>query len=114
MKRVIDVALQRDTMVWPDLYIYQHQKGYHFNRDSVVLARSLPDLSGKNCVDLGCGSGVIALLILREHQERSVKTRDLPYFDGFEVQSSLSDVCRYNIKANGLEAHFGVQTDGCP
>lgn len=51
--------------------IFQLENGYCYNTDSLILAHFAKDFlkpSCKNLLDIGCGSGVLALLCAREMQ----------------------------------------------
>jgi len=70
--------------------IIQKKKGYRFSVDSLLLA-DFPDLHGiKKAIDLGTGSGVIAILLAKRSEELAVK--------GVELQNGLFDMARRNVE----------------
>ena len=76
------------------LVILQPQKGYRFNSDSIILA-NLTDISaGEKVYDLGCGSGVIGLLVAAKKGANVL---------GVEIQPQLADMARRSVIANDYE-----------
>lgn len=80
-----------------ELTCYQHQKGYRFSIDSVLLAHFVEIKQGDRILDLGTGSGVIGLILLYRWRSR------IREFCGIEVQQGLAELALRNIKANHLE-----------
>ena len=76
------------------LVILQKKKGYRFNSDSVILANLVETAKGETVVDLGCGSGVIGLLVTAKKGARVV---------GVEIQPALADMAKRTVRANGLQ-----------
>ena len=76
------------------LLIIQPQKGYRFNSDSVILA-NLADVSKDDKVyDLGCGSGVMSLLVAAKKGATVV---------GVELQDALASMAERSVKANDYQ-----------
>ena len=76
-----------------ELEIYQAKNGYRFGVDSVLLAGFMQP-GGKRLVDLGCGSGVIALIMAHFGRvERAV---------GVEIQPQLVQRARRSAAHNHL------------
>jgi len=74
--------------------IIQKKKGYRFSADSLLLA-DFPDLTGvTRAVDMGTGSGVIAILLAKRSQELSVV--------GIELQDTLFDLAVRNVDLSSL------------
>jgi tRNA1Val (adenine37-N6)-methyltransferase len=74
--------------------IIQKKKGYRFSADSILLA-DFPDLTGvKRAVDLGTGSGVIAILLAKRSKELSVV--------GVELQDTLFDLAVRNVDLSSI------------
>ena len=76
------------------LLIIQPKKGYRFNSDSVILA-NLADVSKDDKVyDLGCGSGVMSLLVAAKKGATVV---------GVELQDALASMAERSVKANDYQ-----------
>lgn len=74
--------------------IIQRRKGYRFSADSLFLA-DFPDLAGvTKAMDLGTGSGIIAILLAKRSKDLSIV--------GIELQEALSDLARRNVGLSSL------------
>ena len=73
------------------LLIIQPKKGYRFNSDSVILANLAEVKEGEKVYDLGCGSGVMSLLVAAKKGAQVV---------GVELQESLASMAERSVKAN--------------
>jgi len=76
------------------LKIIQSEELYRFSSDSVILANAVEAPRGACVVDLGCGSGVISLLLSKKTQARKIV--------GIEIQKALSDMAARSVLLNGL------------
>ena len=84
--------------------IIQKKRGYRFSADSILLA-DFPDLTGvTKAVDLGTGSGVIAILLAKRSQELSVV--------GIELQGTLFDLAVRNVDLSALSDRIEVVKGG--
>ncbi|MEA2014560.1 MAG: tRNA1(Val) (adenine(37)-N6)-methyltransferase [Thermodesulfobacteriota bacterium] len=82
------------------LKILQKGKGYRFSVDSLLLAHFVTLKRGDCVVDLGTGSGVIAMtLALRFAKVRVAEV---------EIQWELADMARRNIELNDLEDRISI------
>jgi len=79
--------------LWPGGLRYA---GDAVGADSILLADFAAGAGGERCCDLGCGSGIIMLLLAWENPEMELH--------GVEIRPSAVELCRGNIRANGLEA----------
>ena len=80
--------------------IIQKKKGYRFSADSLLLA-DFPDLTGViKAVDLGTGSGIVAILIAKKTQELRVV--------GMELQDALFDLARRNVDLSSLSQRVDI------
>lgn len=77
------------------LEIIQHTEGYRFTSDSVLLANMVKAMPHHRVVDLGTGSGIIAILIASKKQPKEVI--------GVEIQPRLADMATRSVIYNKLE-----------
>lgn len=85
----------------PDqLQIIQDSDYFKFGTDSVLLANFADIKPGEIVIDLGCGSGVIPLLLAYKQQP------DLVY--GLEIQPHLAALAVRNTKLNNLEEKIKI------
>ncbi|MCK5915089.1 MAG: methyltransferase, partial [Deltaproteobacteria bacterium] len=81
------------------LEIEQPQKGYRYNQDPFHLVSFINEhselwgtqLRGE-CLDIGCGVGIIPLLLAQSLTETS--------FTGVEIQDDLAKLAGSNVKRN--------------
>jgi len=91
-----------------DLVIEQPVRGYRYNQDPFHLARFIAahppwrKLFTGECLDLGCGVGVLPLLLARSFPA----TR----FTGIEIQPELARLARVNARRNRLEERLAILT----
>ena len=76
------------------LVIIQPEKGYRFNSDSVILANLAEIKAGEKVYDLGCGAGVMSLLVAAKKGAKVV---------GVELQDTLADMAKRSVRANLYE-----------
>jgi tRNA1(Val) A37 N6-methylase TrmN6 len=90
-----------DTLFHGKIKVIQNKSGYRFSIDAVILAH-FPNFKDKDIVvDIGCGCGVIPLIIAyRRPQVRLF---------GLELQEELFDLARRNVITNGLEDRITIQ-----
>jgi tRNA1(Val) A37 N6-methylase TrmN6 len=79
--------------------VLQKKKGYRFSVDAPLLADFIRTRANDEALDLGTGSGIIALLL-------SVK----PFrrITALEIQPGLADQARRNVELNGLGGRIEV------
>jgi len=73
------------------LVIIQPQKGYRFNSDSVILANIAEADAGEKGYDLGCGSGVMGLLVAAKRETKVI---------GIEIQPRFASMAKRSVLAN--------------
>ncbi|OGD13213.1 MAG: hypothetical protein A2W20_02950 [Candidatus Aminicenantes bacterium RBG_16_66_30] len=79
--------------------VLQKKKGYRFSVDAPLLADFIRTRADDEALDLGTGSGVIALLL-------SVKP--FKRITALEIQAGLADLARRNVELNGLGGRIEV------
>lgn len=82
------------------LNIRQPEEGYRFSVDSLLLADFCRLRTGDRVLDLGTGSGVIALILALKFPSVMVT--------GVEIQEELADFARRNVSENNLEKRVFV------
>ncbi|MGD9950804.1 MAG: tRNA1(Val) (adenine(37)-N6)-methyltransferase [Desulfobulbus sp.] len=92
--------MTRDTLFAGELICNQPVKGYRFSIDAVLAAQfSLPK-RGQRVLDLGCGCGIIGLILAYRIPGLVVH--------GVELQSELASLARNNILANGFASRMEI------
>ncbi len=83
------------------LKIIQHQNGYRFSLDPVLLCAFARVAAGEKVVDLGSGSGILPLLLTRRCETAHII--------GVERQPAMVDRSRRSVLLNGLEDRITIQ-----
>ena len=89
-----------DFFVNKNLKIDQPEKGYKFSSDSFLLCSEIPRLTNQTILDIGCGSGVIPLILKAENPEVEIF--------GVEIQKELADIAKNNVKKNSMEQSIQI------
>lgn len=95
------MAITSDTLFDGRLVCRQHEQGYRFSVDAVLVAHFLQPSARGRVLDLGSGCGVIGLVLCFRYPELQVT--------GLELQRSLADLGTDNANANGYADRFKVQ-----
>ncbi len=77
------------------MFLYQPQKGYCYNSDSIFLVDFIRQFKPKGkLLDVGCGVGILSLLL----------GRDFPIeVYGVEKQPNILEYAKYNFKINSID-----------
>ena len=75
--------------------IIQKKDGFCFGMDAVLLSGFAAVKEGERALDLGCGTGIIPLLL-------EAKTRGR-HFTGLEIQREMADMATRSVRLNRLE-----------
>lgn len=89
--------LQRDGLM-----IIQNPAWFCFGMDAVLLTGFVKAAQGSRMLDLGCGNGVIPILL-------SAKTEGA-FFEGLEIQADIADMARRSICFNHLQDRVHITT----
>ena len=89
--------LQRDGLM-----IIQNPAWFCFGMDAVLLTGFVKAARGSRMLDLGCGNGVIPILL-------SAKTEGA-FFEGLEIQADIADMARRSICFNHLQDRVHITT----
>ena len=80
--------------LWPEGPLYTQDPAAPLGTDSVLLADFVRPAGAKRGIDLGCGGGILSLLLL----ERSKKL----HMTGLELRGDAAALGRENLEKNGL------------
>ena len=92
-----------DGILNGSLRVFQKKKGYRFSLDSILLSHFALLKPKTSNIDLGCGSGIIMLILARRFP--------LTIWTGVEIQEGLAALARKNIQANGLDGRIKILCD---
>ncbi|GAB4336489.1 MAG: methyltransferase [Desulfobulbaceae bacterium] len=94
--------LTNDTLFDGSLVCRQYREGYRFSVDAVLAGRFSSPRPGDRVLDLGCGCGVIGLIIAHLHRDENVRVT------GLELQPDLAMLAHDNVLANGMEEQIEI------
>lgn len=82
------------------LKIIQKKEGYRFSLDAILLAHFTSQLPADSIIDLGTGSGIIPLILVRK--------MSVPTIVGVEVQEEMADMAKRTIALNGFTERVSI------
>lgn len=82
-----------------DLKVIQPKRGYRFSLDPLILCDFARPAGGR-IADLGCGCGIIPLLLARLAPESRIV--------GIELQAEMAGLARRNVELNGLSGRIEI------
>ena len=83
--------------LWPGGPRFLTEKGvFPLSTDSVLLAHFAAGIRGKRILDLGCGAGILPVLLHISHPAAQLW--------GIELQEAAAELCRKNLERNGCDA----------
>ena len=97
---MVSGELTRDTLFDGRLVCAQYKVGYRFSVDAVLAAGFCRPAPTDRILDLGCGSGVIGLILAFRHPGVRVT--------GLEVQEEMARLAADNVEVNGLTERMEV------
>ena len=83
-----------DRVLGGELKIIQKEKGYRFSLDALLLAYFVRLKRGEHVLDMGAGTGIISLILVRRWEGVKVV--------GVEIQEELVDMASRSIEINNL------------
>jgi len=93
-------AERLDELLIDGLQIIQHPDEFRFTLDAVLLAQFATVKPGGSVVDLGTGTGVIAMLLAARGSGR---------IEGLEINPRLADMAGRSVQWNGLEDRITIR-----
>lgn len=90
-------AISNDTLFDGRLNCRQYKKGYRFSIDAVLLAHFHQVKKTDTILDIGCGCGIIGLILSYRHRHILKK------IIGLEIQPELAELAQWNINTNGYD-----------
>jgi tRNA1Val (adenine37-N6)-methyltransferase len=91
-----------DSLFAGGMVCRQPRQGYRFSVDSVLLAHFSPVQCGDSVLDLGCGCGIVGLILMFRWQLL------LQNLVGLEIQPELAELARENGRLNGFDDKFTI------
>ncbi len=90
--------------LWPQGPRFKQVEGsFKLSTDSVLLAHFASGLRGKKIIDLGCGAGVLTVLL--SYARPGVRV------EGIDIQPDSAALTRENLEANGFDATGVINGD---
>lgn len=90
-----------------DLYqprkILQPENGYRYAIDPFILAAQIYFKNARNAVDIGCGCGILPILLADQYPELKIV--------GVEIQEELAHYARKNVRENNHENRITIITE---
>jgi tRNA1Val (adenine37-N6)-methyltransferase len=96
----LDVSV--DSLFSGRLVCRQPRQGYRFSIDAILLAHFSPVRAGDSVLDMGCGCGIIGLILMFRWRML------LHNLVGLELQPELAELARENSRLNGFDHKFTV------
>lgn len=87
-----------DDLLTSNLKIIQHQDEFCFSVDAVLLSHFATLRRRYNCLDLGCGMGILPLLLAKK----------VNHITGLELNERTYSIARRNVVLNNLEDKINI------
>lgn len=84
-----------------EMIILQKKDGYRFSVDPILLTSFIELKKGDRVIDLGTGSGVIPLILVKRGAEAE--------FIGLEVQAAMADMAERSVAANEMKERIAIR-----
>ncbi len=98
----IDQDVTIDSLFDGRLVCMQPSRGYRYSIDSLLLADFASVEDNDNILDLGCGCGIVGLIMLFSRKANIKK------ITGLELQQDLSELATKNAEINGFGSKYRV------
>lgn len=93
-----------DGMFQKRIVLCQRKAGYRFSVDAVLLGLWATRFSVERSLDIGCGCGVIPLIMADLWERRGLALEAT----GVEIQPSLAALARDNVERNGRQGQVSI------
>lgn len=101
---VLDIGIDEnerlDDLQYKGLKLLQKKDGFCFGVDAVILSHFAWILKNDRVIDLGTGTGIIAVLLAAKKAPRKVV--------GLEIQKDMAEMAARSIKLNNLEEKVDI------
>lgn len=94
------MEVSKDHLLGGRVRLRQAVDGYRAGLDAVLLAASIPAMSGERVLDLGCGAGAVSLCLLARVGDCHVT--------GVEIDHDMAQLAQDNAALNGWEARLSI------
>ena len=91
-----------DSLFDGQIVCQQPRQGYRFSVDAILLAHFSPVQHGETVLDMGCGCGIVGLIIMFRWQML------LKELVGLEIQPELAEIACRNVRLNNFEKKFKI------
>jgi tRNA1Val (adenine37-N6)-methyltransferase len=98
----IDTDVSIDSLFDGRLICMQPSRGYRYSIDSLLLADFAAVEDDDNILDLGCGCGIIGLIMFFRLKANIKK------ITGLELQHDLAELAKRNAELNGYSSRYTV------
>lgn len=98
---VLDKKISNDTLFNGKVRCAQHEDGYRFSVDAVLLGHFVAPSKKASVLDLGSGCGVVSLIVGHRHPTVTITC--------LELQTDLLALIQRNIITNNFEARLFAQ-----
>lgn len=95
MQKYINMHERIDDLQIKGLKIIQNPEWFCFGMDAVLLSGFVKIKKGATVADLGCGTGIISILLAGKTEAESII--------GIEIQEKVAEMAQRSIKMNQLE-----------
>ena len=100
----LDIAIKEneriDDLQYKGLKLIQKKDGFCFGIDAVLLAYFAQVPKNGRVIDLGTGTGIIAVLVAAKKEPAGVV--------GLEIQADMADMASRSVILNGLEDKISI------
>ena len=90
-----------DAILDGRIRVIQRKRGYRFSLDALLLSHFTDLRNGDDLIDLGTGSGIIALILAQRFRCGRVL--------GIEIQDELVAIAKRNVVLNGLAGRIEIR-----